>query len=123
MSHDAVIYTALSGDSALTALVTNIYMGRVPKNASFPVVWLWNTAGVPVNKLTANDDVTLRNLIYDVNIEAGTYTEAWPIAAELRRLMTGTINGTVEAEFASLPYDEDTNTARLVGRFSVHYSE
>ena len=121
MNPDTAIYSALSGDSALTALTDNIFMGRVPKPVTFPVVWLWSTSGVPVNVLTGNEGVTLRNLTYDANVEAVSYTAAWPIATEVRRVMAGL--GTVEADFASLPYDEDTNSARLVARFSIHYSE
>lgn len=76
------VYTELSGDAGLTALVsTRIYPAWLPQDTTMPAVSFSKISERVQN--TIDGEVALRNHMYQFDVWADTYSEAHSIATAL----------------------------------------
>ena len=118
MNEGKAIYSILTGDSAVSALVgSRVYPQIAAQGAAFPfVVYL-------VNDLTPSDTKsgvsTLDEVRYEVLAIAETYAEAADLNEKIRTALdryTGTVSGVVidSIQFTELEVDFDDNSETYI---------
>lgn len=116
MTIEATLYSVLSTDAGVTALVgTDIYNLRVPEEIDAPFVWFQVITGQPYNVLNGRPKIE-RKLI-QINCIGATPDQALAVSAAVRtalELEHGYLNG------ESSDYHEDTQEFRVRLDWALH---
>lgn len=105
MSIETNLYTTLSNDAGVTALVgTRIYPNPAPEGAEKPLISYFVVAGSRFQTIPGVGDATRKRI--QINCHANTYSSAKAVAAAVISALEG--DGYLDLEFDI--YDPDTQT-------------
>lgn len=105
MSIETDLYSTLSTDSGVTALIsTRIYPNPAPEGAQKPLISYQLVAGSRISTIPGTGDATRKRI--QINCHANTYSSAKAVAAAVEAALEG--NGYLELEYDL--YDPTTQT-------------
>ena len=109
MSIETTLYTTLTGDAGVSALVsTRVYPNPAPEGASKPLVSYFVVSGTRITTIPGVGDATRKRV--QINCHANTYSSAKAVAAAVIAALEG--DGYLELEYDL--YDPDTQTHTVV---------
>lgn len=112
------IYTALSGDSAVSAVVsTRIYPMVLPQDVTLPAITYSRISGGQVNSMGGFSN--LENPRVQVDVWAATYTAAKTLAALVHTAMGGATTYSAILISDMDLFEDDTKIYRVSMDFSV----
>lgn len=122
MSVQNDLYTALSGDAGLSALVgTRIYPVRVPQSPAYPLVSYMRVSNSHVNSLSGSSG--LDNSRYQFDVYSDTYASANSVAdAIIAAMATATTYKSILLSRIDLDHDLDVDKYRITIDFSVWHN-
>lgn len=114
------IYTTLTGDAGVSALVsTRVYPMDMPQNATLPALTYTRVSETPLVNLDGEN--ATRNSRYQVDCFASTYTGAQALAEAVKAAMvTNSLFGVVRENQNDL-YSAEPDRFRVQMDFSIWY--
>ena len=129
MSIEKVIYSKLSGDSDVSALVaTRIYPVNLPQKPTYPAIVYTRISGERAYSLGGPSD--LASPRFQIDCFASTYSAAKDLASKIRSAING-FRGTVAGvlvqgvflENDNDIFEDDFSVYRVSSDYFIHYKE